>query len=322
MTASSGERISLESYRHGDFPCIIHTFHDHSGPSVEHTHNFVELVYIRAGSAQHVHAGQRYPIYAGDCFLVAQGESHGFAQNRNLALTNVLYRPTMIDRSDRELLSSPGFVGFFALEPLFRAETGFRHKLHLSVTQQRPALRIIDELQAEYDRQQPGWRAACRALFNQLVVLLSRSFDRSLAASHSREEFEGKRRVVAEAVAYLEKHLGSRVRLAEVAAAAFVSTSTLAHTFRAQTGMSLVEYLTRMRMDLAISLLRESERSIPDVSLSLGFHDAAYFSRVFRAAAGLSPSAYRSQARGRNRTPHPLPSSHTPQRRSRGRVGA
>jgi AraC-like DNA-binding protein len=201
----------------------------------------------------------------------------------------------MFGRRDAQLLGSGGFVGFFTLEPLFRAETGFRYKLHLGLAQQRSALRLIDELQAEYDRQEPGWRTACRGLFDQIVVLFSRCFDRSLAAGHSREEFEGKRRVVAEAVAYLEKHLDRRVRRNDVAAAAFVSSSTLAHTFRRQTGMSLVEYLTKMRVDLAMHLLADAERAIPDISLSLGFHDAAYFSRVFHKATGLAPTAFRKR---------------------------
>jgi len=295
MTATSGERISLESYQHGGFPFIVHTWLDHSNSGPVHSHNFVELVYIRRGSAVHHLAGRRYPVYSGDCFVVHPGRVHAYEECRDLDLTNVLFRRALFGRDDAQLLRSSGFVGFFTLEPLFRAETGFRYKLHLGVTQQRPVLRLMDELQAEYDRQDSGWRTACRALFHQLVVLLSRAFERSLSTSHSREEFEGKRRVVAEAVAYLEKHLEHRVRRDDVAAAAFVSASTLAHTFRRQTGMSLVEYLTRMRIDLAMHLLADTSRTIPDISLSLGFHDPAYFSRVFRKATGLAPTAFRKR---------------------------
>jgi AraC-like DNA-binding protein len=296
MHGQAGD-ISLASYQHGSLPFVIHTFHEHLGTMPEHTHNFVELVYLRRGSAVHVHAGRKYPVYAGDCFVVAQGQAHAFEQGRDLALTNVLFRQSMIDRFDRELLRSSGFVGFFSIEPLFRDESKFARKLHLAPPQQRTCVRFLDNLEEEFHGRKVGYRAACRALLMQLVVLLSRCFEGALGDGAARQEFEGKRRVVADAVAYMEHHVGNRVRVADVAAAAFVSPSTLAHTFKSQTGMSLVEYVTRMRIDLAMQMLAQTDRSITDVALSSGFHDAAYFCRIFRNATGQTPKGYRRSRR-------------------------
>ncbi|MBN2712230.1 MAG: helix-turn-helix transcriptional regulator, partial [Planctomycetes bacterium] len=56
-----------------------------------------------------------------------------------------------------------------------------------------------------------------------------------------------------------------------------------------RTGISPSEYLQRLRMQRAFSLLRSSQMSVKEIAYACGFSDPAYFSRCIRDASGLTP---------------------------------
>ena len=60
-------------------------------------------------------------------------------------------------------------------------------------------------------------------------------------------------------------------------------------------GMSPNDYLRKCRMERAAELLCSSELAVSDVCVQVGMPDAQYFSRVFKAHFGVSPSIYREQ---------------------------
>ena len=60
-------------------------------------------------------------------------------------------------------------------------------------------------------------------------------------------------------------------------------------------GMSPNDYLRKCRMERAAELLCSSELAVSDVCVQVGMPDAQYFSRVFKAHFGISPSIYREQ---------------------------
>ena len=76
-----------------------------------------------------------------------------------------------------------------------------------------------------------------------------------------------------------------------------VSESTLQRIFRARTGFSPHEYLTRLRLKKAATLLLESELTVGEVAAETGFADSNYFCRSFRRYAKLSPLEFRKRKR-------------------------
>jgi AraC-like DNA-binding protein len=78
-----------------------------------------------------------------------------------------------------------------------------------------------------------------------------------------------------------------------VAAVAHVSEAHFIRSFRAVFGETPHRYLQRRRVERAMFLLRETERSVTDVCLDVGFSSLGTFSRTFRDIVGVSPSEYR-----------------------------
>jgi AraC-like DNA-binding protein len=78
-----------------------------------------------------------------------------------------------------------------------------------------------------------------------------------------------------------------------VAAVAHISEAHFIRSFRAVFGETPHRYLQRRRVERSMFLLRETDRSVTDVCLDIGFSSLGTFSRTFREIVGETPSAYR-----------------------------
>ena len=78
-----------------------------------------------------------------------------------------------------------------------------------------------------------------------------------------------------------------------VAAVAYVSDAHFIRSFRAVFGETPHRYLQRRRVERSMFLLRETDRSVTDVCLDVGFASLGTFSRTFRKIVGETPSGYR-----------------------------
>ncbi|MXM64348.1 helix-turn-helix domain-containing protein [Streptomyces sp. HUCO-GS316] len=84
--------------------------------------------------------------------------------------------------------------------------------------------------------------------------------------------------------------------VAALARIAHVSPAHFTRTFRATFGETPHRYLQRRRVERAMSLLRETDRSVTDICFEVGFGSPATFSRTFRDIVGRSPRTYRKEA--------------------------
>jgi AraC-like DNA-binding protein len=78
-----------------------------------------------------------------------------------------------------------------------------------------------------------------------------------------------------------------------VAAVAYVSEAHFSRSFRAVFGETPHRYLQRRRVERSMFLLQETDRSVTDICLDIGFTSLGTFSRMFREIVGETPSGYR-----------------------------
>jgi AraC-like DNA-binding protein len=98
---------------------------------------------------------------------------------------------------------------------------------------------------------------------------------------------------VSRTVAYLSENFGDDLKVGGLAKVSGVSSSHLAHLFRAETGMTVRDYLTRVRVEITRDLLSHTAKNLEAIAAFVGFFDASHLSRVFRQINGKRPSTYR-----------------------------
>jgi AraC-like DNA-binding protein len=91
----------------------------------------------------------------------------------------------------------------------------------------------------------------------------------------------------------IDRTYAQRLDVPALASVASVSEAHFIRTFRATFGETPHRYLQRRRVERAMFLLRETQRSVTDVCLDVGFTSLATFSRTFREIVGATPTQYR-----------------------------
>ena len=99
--------------------------------------------------------------------------------------------------------------------------------------------------------------------------------------------------IVLSAVGYIQKHLNEKMTLPMVASSVFVTPQYLSMRFSKQTGMTLMDYITRCKIDEAKRLLQFSTYSLHDISEALSFSSQSHFQSRFKALVGMTPIQYR-----------------------------
>ena len=92
---------------------------------------------------------------------------------------------------------------------------------------------------------------------------------------------------------YIESNYMNSITLEDVGAYIGFNPSYFSSLFKKETGSSFVEYLSKIRIDKAKDLLRESDLRIQDICLMVGYNDVKYFSKLFIKYTGLKPKDYR-----------------------------
>jgi len=98
---------------------------------------------------------------------------------------------------------------------------------------------------------------------------------------------------------YIEKHyMENDLNIMKIANETHISPAHISHIFKRSTGITVNTYITRYRIDKAKVLLSTSEIKLAEIADNIGFRDQNYFTKVFKKAAGLTPSQYREQYNG------------------------
>jgi AraC-like DNA-binding protein len=96
------------------------------------------------------------------------------------------------------------------------------------------------------------------------------------------------------ALAYIREHLTTPFSEADLAEIAGQSTSAFSRAVRRHTGMSLVQYVKRLRINLACQILMSDEQAaITEICFEVGFNNLSNFNRQFLAEKGMPPSQFR-----------------------------
>lgn len=102
---------------------------------------------------------------------------------------------------------------------------------------------------------------------------------------------------VRKAVAFIQTNYCDPIKVTDVAEYVCINRSYLYTLFQNYLGMSPQQFLTAFRITKARELLESTSYSIESIALSCGYADALNFTKAFRGMKGMSPSAFRKQAR-------------------------
>ena len=122
-----------------------------------------------------------------------------------------------------------------------------------------------------------------RDILNIVVKIVEKSRPQKIPLSKTKE--------------FINKNVSTKMSTQEIAHSVGKQYRQLVRQLKADTGLSIVGFKNKRRIELAKKYLRENDWKIEDIATAVGFRRQNYFSHVFRRMVGLTPSAYRKQYR-------------------------
>jgi two-component system response regulator YesN len=99
--------------------------------------------------------------------------------------------------------------------------------------------------------------------------------------------------VIRQAVRYIKEHFREELTLDDVAQAVHFSPYYVSRLFKEELGMNFIEYLTRIRIDEAKRMLLETNQTVSEIAVYVGYQDPSYFTKVFKKMEGRTPTQFR-----------------------------
>ncbi len=100
--------------------------------------------------------------------------------------------------------------------------------------------------------------------------------------------------LVNEAKGFILDNYSHPIKIDDVAAQLFISPSHLSRLFRQELNCTVNDYITRVRVEQAVELMKKPELSVAQVSQAVGFQSQSYFAKVFSKHIGVAPLIYRN----------------------------
>lgn len=125
----------------------------------------------------------------------------------------------------------------------------------------------------------------------------SRSIPKELL-QHAADRQEDKSDVISTVKRYVQAHIQEDIYIADIAREVYLNEQYLMRSFKRSTGMSILEYITSERLQMAKVLLLETDLPIKRVADAVGYGNYSYFTKLFKRNIGLAPQDFRQEHGG------------------------
>ena len=252
----------------------------------EHSHNYVEMVYMCRGSTTQIANGKRIVLREGELLLFGQGARQEILPaGENDIAVNFIILPQFFDRILEMLDADRTPLRTFIMDSLGNS-TGNTNCLYFQVADVLPIQNLIENLIWTLLRgASPNRRSICQTTMGLLFMQLMNYTDRLV--SGSTEEA-----AIVKVLRYIEENYRAG-SLTEIADTLHYDLCWLSREIKRRTGKNYKELLQEKRLTQAAYLLRNTGLRVEEVGEAVGYSNLSYFHRIFRARYGLTPKKYR-----------------------------
>ena len=250
----------------------------------EHTHDYVEMVYMCSGQTHHVVNGNEIVLNEGELLMLGQHarQSVAAAGEGDVAV-NFIVRPAFFSGTLSFLGEEETPLRSFIVSCLTgKNEAGY---LLFHVADILPIQNLIENLLYTLTEEIPNRRGI---LQNTMGLLFAQLLNHTDALQFETPE----QNAVLHVLRYIEEHYADG-SLTEIAARLHYDLPYLSRLIRQETGKKYTELLQEKRLSQAAWLLRNTDRKVDEISFSVGYENVSYFHRLFAVRFGQSPKKYR-----------------------------
>lgn len=249
-----------------------------------HWHEHIELLFIINGSIEAKCDNSLFCANKGDLIIFNSNELH----RGEKVSTELDYYCIIFDISFLKGHNIDGSLTRY-ITPIAQNSILFKNHIKENESISECILTIVHE----YEEKDFAYELSIKSLLSRLVVILLRNHIGKILAPNEYDIYNKKANKIKNVLKYIETNYTKKLSLDLLADIAGMNKYYFCHSFKAVTGQTLNTYVNFIRMTAAESMLRNTDLSITDIALSVGFDDINYFSRTYKKHMGISPTAAR-----------------------------
>ncbi len=240
-----------------------------------HQHVRIEINYVKKGSCIIRLENESIGFNENEIMIISSNVTHFFeAGSEGVTLMQLEFLPEVFSRfgfHEQEIMPELTPVTIFS-------EENRLIKIVNNVRIMRAVQRIVNEL----NTQNEYYQYLVLMYYAELLILIYRYMDEAYLPICTNDAMK-------KAIAYIRLNFQSDISMSEVAAHSGIGERYLRKLFATHLNISPLDYLSQIRVNKAIELLRNTEMSVKEVCFACGFKSPQYFSKIFKQQVGITP---------------------------------
>jgi len=247
-----------------------------------------ELLFVRSGSGELSHGGERTSVEEGDLLLDPAGRIR--SAGGVLTIVQLLFSEELFSQAvpmEREALHVLGVIKLHARK---------QNRISLSKIGTERSAMLLESMLWEFRERRRGYSWALRLKLIELLITVMRDRNFPIPIRGLKPMPTTRMQDV---ILYLQREYVNQVTVDDVLQFVPFSRSHFHALFKEETGETFVSYLSSLRCARAAELLSTSDEPIVEIAMESGFNNLSHFYHVFKRSYGMAPRQYRLAANRR-----------------------
>ena len=250
----------------------------------EHTHDYVELIYMCKGSTTHIVEGKEIKLCEGELLFLGQGIRHSIkkAEQNDIAVNFIILPHFFVDTLYAMGENESPIKRFFVNCLCGNDSNSY---LHFNVSGETEVQNLMENLILIVMSDTLSKRKQLQMTMALIFMQLISHTDKLIAELNENT-------VVFKILDYIETNYING-NLSEAAQLFHYDVSWLSRETLRKTGKTFTQLMQEKRLSQAAFLLKSTNKSFADISVAVGYENTSYFHKIFTASFGMSPRKYR-----------------------------
>lgn len=264
------------------------------------THSMFRLIFIYEGTGILKMNDNRILFMAPTVLCLNEKDTLIVDQFHNVKAKTIYFNPVVVNNiltlkklsESPEDLSQTEFADYCLLSPFLIGPARSGEIIQIGLTAEKRIMGFLDRLGNELDTLDNNfWRCRSRSIIYEILSFLQYLYtemkiDNNYKVLESESEID-------KVILYIHANYEQKINLNHLTELFHVNRTTLSEEFAKVTGMSVIDYLIKLRIKIASLLLSQTTIPISEILYRTGFNDSTHFGKMFRKHTGFSPSQYR-----------------------------
>jgi AraC-like DNA-binding protein len=262
--------------------------------------NRFRIIFIEKGSLSFLLNGKEFFITSPALLLLDEIDRLDIIEENNLSYKTLVFHPNFINGKFDFSNIRNGDENFILTEKqdiyLFDIFTKGNKKVFTSIPFENKLKDYLSKMEKVLTLQEADcWPCHARCFLIELLFFFKNALNdkeniQPIFHAEKEDPFNTDK-----IISYLKQNYEKKISIDEICRQFYTNRTTLSARFKKETGISLFNYLAKIRIEIAVMLLNNSILNVYEVMLKTGFNDLSHFIKMFKKITGCTPTAFRKR---------------------------